>query len=386
MGVTPPVHVLVLTLPGGAPIRLSVDRALREAGWVSAWSPADADLLVVCGAAGEGDVVEKIWQQLPGPRARVHLDASAGSVPAQVGALLERAAATLRDRARQDDLSREADSVGTHDAHGGTSDDNRGSTDHGGIGRDGSGDDVMDHRDPRAGDPGGMDMSGPADIPLAGSSDDDRDGLEMDEWHVVLGAGLAAWPSGLVLRATLHGDLVTGIETLREPAGAEAAGRRPESLPTTAPAIAGCGGAAPVRPALLFDAAAAVLELAGWSSAADAARGLRDAALSDPDPARLAPVADRLVGRVSSSRALRWSLQGTRRRAAPMTPGRMVHVRLVGLLREAAALLRDPGATVPAPAPDGLATLRDLAVGQDLGTLRLLVASLALDARELERV
>lgn len=354
MGLNRPVHVLVVTLADGVRARLAVERQVHALGWVLAWSPADADVLAVCGSApGGDDVVGAIWDQLPGPRARVHV--AGGGAPRE---LLE-AAASLDDEAVQERLARAADGASDR------------ATDHGDMGGMGPGDmGGMDH-----GDMGGMDQSGPAGIPLAGSSEHDRDGLEMDEWHVVLGAGLPGWPAGLVVRATLHGDLVTALETLAEPTG---------DVPTPGPDDGGPTSALR-RPALLLDGAASVLELAGWSSAASAARQLRDRLIDGADPRRLVPGAERLARRVRRSLLLRWSLEGVRGRAGSARPGHVVRVRLLALLEESVVALREPDAPLPTSGPENLAGSAHLAVGQELGTLRLLVASLALDARESAR-
>ena len=381
MGLGRPVHVLVLTGADGVPTRLAVERQVRALGWALAWSPADTDVLAVCGSApGSDDVVGRIWEQLPGPRARVDFVGDAA-----VRALLEQAAASLDDEALQERLARAADEAsrratdyaqmnheGMDGGDGGPQEREEVAADHGDMGG-------MDHggMGGEHGGMGGMDMSGPAGIPLAESSDQDRDGLEMDEWHVVLGAGLPAWPAGLVVRATLHGDVVTGLETLADPAaGTRAHEDNPEETTSTQ---------AVDPPALLLDAAASVLELAGWSSAAAAARRLRDDLLDGADPRGLAPGVERLTRRVRRSMLLRWSLEGVHRRPEPVQPGRVVRTRLLALLDDAATSLREPGTSLAASGPARLATLTDLAVGQELGTLRLLVASLALDAVEVAR-
>ncbi|MHB1065266.1 MAG: hypothetical protein ACYC1Z_12400, partial [Georgenia sp.] len=209
-----------------------------------------------------------------------------------------------------------------------------------------------------------MDMSGPAGIPLAMGADDDRDGLEMDAWHLVLGRGLPGWPAGLVLRVTLHGDVVTAVETLADAFGSASAD--------------------PVeRSALLADAAATVLDLAGWATVAARSRQVRDGLLVGRDPTPQAAELERLARRVRRSVLLRWSLAGPRRRGqdARPTPGHLIRLRLLTMLDTAAALLRDPASPRTSSHHDDLADLHELAVGQELGTLRLLVASLALDAR-----
>jgi hypothetical protein len=354
-------------------------------------------VLAVCGSTpGGDDVVGRIWEQLPGPRARLDLFGGAA-----VRAQLEQAAASLDDDALQRRLARAADEASRRTADhtqinhedmdggdggaperegGGADQGDMGGMDHGDMGGMDQGDmggargDMggMDH-----GDMGTMDMSGPAGIPLAGSADQDRDGLEMDEWHVVLGAGLPAWPAGLVVRATLHGDVVAGLETLADPT--PGAPMREGGPDAAAPALA------VDRPALLLDAAASVLELAGWSSAAAAVRRLRDDLLDGADPRRLVAGAERLVRRVRRSLVLRWSLEGMHRRPDPAQAGHVVRARLLALLDDAVTSLREPGTPLTATGRASLAALPDLAVGQELGTLRLLVASLALDAGEVSR-
>lgn len=384
MGLRRAVHVLVFTRADGVPVRLAVERQVRALRWALAWSPADADVLAVCGSTpGGDDVVGRIWEQIPGPRARLDLIDGAA-----VRAQLEQAAASLDDDALQERLARAADEASRRAADhaqinhedmdggdggaperedGGAEQGDMGGTGHGDMGGDRGGMGGMDH-----GDMGAMDMSGPAGIPLAGSADHDRDGLEMDEWHVVLGAGLPAWPAGLVVRATLHGDVVAGLETLADPTpGAPTREGGPDAA---APALA------VDRPALLLDAAASVLELAGWSSAAAAVRRLRDDLLDGSDPRRLVARAERLARRVRRSLVLRWSLEGMHRRPDPAQAGHVVRARLLALLDDAVTSLREPGTPLTATGPVSLAALPDLAVGQELGTLRLLVASLALDA------
>lgn len=56
---------LLVTVPGGRVVRLMTERLIRERGWELATSPADADLLVVCGTAGAtlADAVERVWSQ-----------------------------------------------------------------------------------------------------------------------------------------------------------------------------------------------------------------------------------------------------------------------------------------------------------------------------------
>lgn len=341
------VHVLTVTAADGVLARLATERALRDLGWVLAWSPADADMLAVCGtpAGAEADAAERLWHQLPGPRARVQLDD-----PQDVSEALVAAAAALEDRAAQEGLAHDADMAAQMNAQG------SGDADHSEMGHGDMDHGHMDH--------GEMSMGGPAGIPLAEGASEDRDGMEMDAWHVVLGAGLPAWPAGLVLQVELHGDVVTDLVVLEEP------------LPHPP-------HEAPLQAALLFDAAASVLELAGWSLAASAARRLRDDLMEGRDPAEVAPRVERLARRVRRSVLLRWSLEGPRRRTTGGAPsaGHLVRSRAIGLLEAAGSMLTAPAHGAPMPHAYGLDDLPALAVGQELATLRLLVAGLALDAR-----
>lgn len=361
------VHVLTVTAADGVLVRLAAERAVRRLGWVLAWSPADTDVLVVCGTSecAEVDAVERVWQQMPGPRARVRLDD-----PQDVSEALVAAAAALEDRAAQAGLAHDADMDAQMNAQGSGDMDHRemghGDMDHKSMGHEG-----MDHSEAGSGDMdhghmdhGGMSMGGPAGIPLAEGASEDRDGMEMDAWHVVLGAGLPGWPAGLVLQVELHGDVVTDLVVLAEP-------------PPHAP------HEAPLQAALLFDAAASVLELAGWSLAASAARRVRDDVMEGRDPAEVVSRVERLARRVRRSVLLRWSLEGPRRRTTGDAPsaGHLVRSRAIGLLEAAGSMLMAPGRGGPAQLPYDLDDLPALAVGQELATLRLLVAGLALDAR-----
>ncbi|MCB2176388.1 MAG: hypothetical protein KQH57_11315 [Actinomycetales bacterium] len=356
------VHVLTSTAADGVLVRLAAERAVRTLGWVLAWSPADADVLVVCGTpeGAEADAVERVWQQLPGPRARVRLDD-----PQDVSDALVAAAAALEDRAAQEGLAHDADMVAQMSTQGGEDMDHAGmdheDMDHGDMDHSGMNHDQMDHSHM---DHGGMSTGGPAGIPLAEGASKDRDDLEMDAWHVVLGQGLPGWPAGLVLRVELHGDVVTDLLVLAEPTPH---GRRDT----------------PVQAALLLDAAASVLDLAGWSLAASASRRARDDVMEGRDPAEVAPRVERLARRMRRSVLLRWSLEGPRRRTTGDAPsaGHLVRSRAIGLLEAAGSMLTAPERGAPAQRPYDLDDLPALAVGQELATLRLLVAGLALDAR-----
>ncbi|WP_222195092.1 hypothetical protein [Modestobacter italicus] len=398
--------VLVAEVPGWGYTRCTLEQRVRSRGWRLADSPADADLLVVCGEPGPrfAAAVELVWAQLPGPRSRVQaLD------PADVAAALDAAAGQLADEAtqRQDAQDRPAGpaqgvpatdtSVGTDDApgDGGADADARppawddphpgavhegeqghhdtdptqehgdmdhgdmdhGDMDHGDMDHGDMDHGDMDHGDMDHGDMdhGDMDMPMPGGIPLAGGGGADQlpdpDQLDLDVLHVPLGPVLPHWPAGLLLHTTLQGELVVAAR-----AEVLEAARTPPA-----------GGSLHGTTAGRWDAAATLLAVAGWSDAATAAVRLRDAALTGPVPER---EAQRLARRVRRSRLLRWSLRG------------------VGVLPEgdAADRLGHWLSGSAHGAPITLTELADLVTGLDLATVRLVVASLDLDTSVREPV
>lgn len=333
-------RVLLVEAPGWGEARVRVEGALRRRGWSSATSPADADVLLVVGAPGDrlAEVVERVWDQLPGPRARGAVT-TAGQGQ-DVGAVLDQVVTVLRDgdHQRADAAARSRWSAGDGDR------------------------DDMD----------GMGMS-PDGIALAGGDDSDRDGLEMDVLHVPLGPVLPAWPAGLVVRTTLAGDVVTAADVEVLPAGTPAP---PTDLP---PAL--------LAAALLADRAARLLTLAGAGGPASdlerwCDRLVRDApdALGGPDEEL-----ERIERRVRRSRVLRWSLRGLApldaaalaEHGLPASSGGDVHDRLLAMLADARAALLVPAAPWPVAAARG--ALPALVTGYELATARLVVASLPLD-------
>ena len=331
-------HALVVEVPGWWATRVAVEQDLARRGWQPALSPADADVLVVCGEPGErlAEAIDRVWEQLPGPRARVLVTGP------EVSAALDEAGRQLSDEDRQRD-----DARGRHDPVGGETD---------------QGD----------GDHGDMDMA-PAGIPLAGG-DEDRDGLEMDVLHVPLGPVLPYWPPGLVLRCTLHGDVVAeaDVDVLD--------GR---GVPPPPPA-----SALPARDvAVACDGAARLLAVAGWDDAAAAARRVRDLVLTDPadgappraaGPAAIArrplvvvAVAAARAGRARRRRAqvARSTVGDARRRARPA--GRDARQGAVRHRWEGGGPPHRPGRRACGPPR--------IVAGLELGTVRLVVASLVPD-------
>jgi len=381
-------RVLVVAAPDTFAIRVAAERKIAARGWRLASSPADADVLLQVGRVfGElGEVAGRLWDALPGPRARVAAEV-AGAVPAA----LDEAVALLLDAALQADdaASRGAPDVGGDDG-GMDMDEDSGddAMDHGSMDHEDTDDEDMDHEDMDHGDMdhgdmdhegmdhsgmdhGGMDMDmdmSPDGIPLAEGSEDDRDGLEMDVLPVRLGPVLPDWPAGLVLDVTLHGDVIMDASARWIGTGDD-----PGPEPPEPDEFEEAGRAC--------DEVVTLLSLGGWPDGAARARAARDAVL---DARRLD--AFQMVGdlrhRIMRSGMLRWSL----RRTAVIDPERAARLglppdfagdcydRLLALVDRALSLVeRTDGVHV---SPVGLDVLGHLVLGLDLAAARLLVASL----------
>ena len=375
------VHVLIVTVPGWDESRMLLEAELDRRGWRVALSPADADLLAVCGMPGEElrAVSDLLWDQMPGPRSRLSVTSSVA-----LSELLDASGAHLVDDFRQrEDARARSRPVAADDPrpdageHEGMSHED---TNHGG----------MDHGD--------MDMPMPGGIPLAGGGDD-RDGLEMDVLNVPLGPVLPHWPAGLVVDCVLQGDvIVSAAARLLEAASAPK--KTPVDARTTAVTDVAGGRRRIIR---LCDHASNLLALAGWQTAAQNARRLRDDALRGVEITDHAAALDRLRRRVERSGLLRWSLTGilleevdsgaNTGTATPPDPAAVdIRHRLIGWLREAAVLAgSSSGAQSPITgdsdrarqAQDSFAALPELLRGTDLGTARLLIAGLGLDTAAL---
>ncbi|MCW3840611.1 hypothetical protein ONA70_10930 [Micromonospora yasonensis] len=397
-------HVLVAEVPGHWVTRAAVERHVLARGWRLARSPADADILAVCGPPGPHltQPLAQLWEQLPGPRARIEIDSPQAVLPA-----LDTARADLLDTARQraDSRNRSGDHAGAHDAHGDVGDRGppRGSGEHaagGGMERGdhahaGHGDHGQGPSAGRAGHDGtehaghggmghghgGMDMA-PGGIPLAAGGED-RDDLEMDLLHLRLGPVLVYWPAGLVLRCTLQGDVIVDAQA--------------DLLVADDPYLTAAESPpAPDDPrqfaARRCDNALSLLGLAGWDDAVSRARRIRDALLFTEDLDGPAGELHRLRRRVDRSWSLRWSLRRIgpleahelARRGLPDTLAGDVYDRLLAMLDHAAdsiagqhPICRPPGTPVEA--------IPDLVRGWDLATARLIIASLDLDPPAADR-
>lgn len=352
-------HVLVAEVAGHWHTRAAVEAHLFERGWTLAWSPADADVLAVCGTPGPqlSGAVEQVWHQMPGPRVRIDVDG-----PDVVARRLDDAAVELLDGAHHQEDSRTRP-AGT---------DLLPAEDHGGMDHGG-----MDH--------GGhmeMDMA-PGGIPLA-EGGDDRDGLEMDVLNVPLGPILPHWRAGLVLRCSVQGDVIMAAEA--------------QVLDATTQLLV---DELPAGPARRCDNIVGLLALAGWDDAAAEARHIRDEILADTGADKamtakaLTAVAHRLESlqrKVTRSWLLRWSLRGVgpvpdleiEQRGLPQAWAGDTYDRLVQMIEHARVEM-----SADLPSDDGrraggarvsVEAIPHLVTGLDLATARLVVASLDLDA------
>jgi hypothetical protein len=307
-------HVLTIapapTSDGLLALRLAAETELARRGWPAADSPADADLVLVAGEVGPrlAAVVRAVWATVPAPRALVSVE-STTELPEALDAAV---AWLVRDGA---------------DASGA-----RGASSRASSGRTAP--------SSRAGGP-----------TMAGLADDDRDGLALDALHVALGPVLPHWPAGLVVHATLAGDLVTDAraEVLdvpgpREPTGPRRTPRGPDHL--------------------RLDALVRVLGLAGADRAAARARALRDGV---PAPGELPAFGRRLA----RSRTLAWTLRGIPLSATDHVP--VPEGTVEARVRALAAGLGGSLAPPVRPAPHRAAAAL---VGLELGAARLALAAM----------
>ena len=334
-------HVLVAEFPGAFQERVAIERALDRMGWCIAESAADADVLAVVGEPDQAfaAVVEHVWAQLSEPRVQIQVRASS-----EATALLNEAGEHLRQGPRRltgPDVRRGF--TPSAEAMAPEHDDQDDAAEHG------------DHEDHDS--DGGHDHSAmmPDGIPLAEGAED-RDGLEMDELHLPLGPVLAHWPAGVVLRVTLHGDVV--VDAAVEQLAASGIGQPDDPA---------------VRAARLLDAAGSVLALAGLPAESARVRRLRDRCLDGEldDGHEVARFGDR-VGR---RRALRWVLGGL---TAEGSHGgsEELHDRLMGLFERARAELDGDAAPRVTPAVQALPAL---VRGMELAEVRLWLAALGPD-------
>lgn len=376
-------RVLVVPQPGGTAVRLAVEREVRVRGWPTAVSPADTDILVVCGPVSDGfaPLVDEVWRAVPAPRVLVGVDAPTDTVPALAAARRGLADADLQ----RVEAARTTERQQRGDPSPGRGDDPGPGHEHG----------------------GGELVSG---LPMAGRAPD-RDGLRLDELHRRLGPVLADWPAGLVVDVVVHGDVIHSASAhAMPPVGwqgsfwTEPWRRAAAGEPVTV------GQAARWRAAAHLDSLGRFLGVAGWADAAVAARRLRDDLLAGTPGERLWRRAERVVRRVSRSRTLRWSTRGlgvltsadaaaTGTSGMALSVGEDVTARYQRWLAEMSEDMRRLGERAPLPAgadgPRGrltggppssaalVAALPGLLAGVEFAGARLIVASVDPDIDEL---
>lgn len=385
-------HVLLAEAPGHFELRASVERSLFGRGWCPALSPADADILAVCGVPGPefAKIIDLIWDQMPGPRVRIEIQDFHS-----VDSALTRGGAELldTDRHRRDTAQRgqlvdpcSVDGLASSEAYEDQAHSNPDmddvDMDHGGHDDMGhGGHQHMDHGGHQHMDHGGMEMALEG-IPLAQGADD-RDGLEMDVLHVRLGPVLAYWPSGLVLKCSLQGDVVADadawvVDADRDAGTPVAPGKR----------------AAPLEAARECDHLTSLLALAGWSSAANQARHVRDLLLDEPAAvSRAQLLLEKLLRTLRRSWLLRWSLRDlaqftvadAERYRLPAALAGDTYDRLLAHVDNALACLSLSHRVFRADPADVIGALPDLVRGLELATARLVVASLGVDVKPVGR-
>lgn len=337
-------HLLLVEGTAGTAGRLAVERLSRERGWPLVATPADADLLVVVGAVDDlAEHVDRVWEQLPGPRAQVRL---AG---ADADAALDRARAALQDvDAQRADVRRtERPPAGTPADMG---DMDMGDMDMGGM--------DLSHADMSHADMGHMDggMDMPAGLGMADRATD-RDGLKLDVLTVPWGPVLQWWPAGLVVATVLQGDVVQQADVQR--LGDDEARRDgwTAALAQLAPPTA----AGVVR----LDALVRLLGVAGWDGARLRCQRVRDRLLVGQPT----PDLTRLVRQVSRSRSLARMTTGL-----PTTGDEDLTARYRRWLAEADEAISRGALPPPADEPDAARRLAELLEGSELAVMRLVVA------------
>ncbi|QOV40493.1 hypothetical protein IM697_20065 [Streptomyces ferrugineus] len=273
-------RVFHVAVPGGTEARLGVEAELRLRGWPVSGTPADADLLIVCGTPRPHDAewLDRLEAGMPQPAARVVVQG-----PARAAQALDTGAAAL--------LTRPARAHSHEEARGG--------------GHDGGHADHMDHDM--------HDMHGMGEVaglPMAERADD-RDQLRLDRLHLPLGPGLADWPAGLVLHLALQGDVVQTVEIgqLPVPEAGSPYWNEPWLRAAQGEEI-GRGVAARRRCAAHLDSVGRFLAVVGWEDAAARCRRLRDEMLSGASRESIGGRLRATMRRVERSRTLRWGTAG----------------------------------------------------------------------------
>ena len=317
-------RIFTVEAPGGTEARLEVERWARVRGWPLAESPADTDLLVLCGrpTAELTGAIARVQAMLSRPAATLLIETSqttsaAGSSISEERLRVDLAfdRADLRNgfaeaaRRLVDDAEPVRRAVPEEiDAEEGCADDDHGGADHGHGGEGDHGGEEHEHgeeldheehdheehdhgeHDDREHDHGEHDHDdAPGGLPMA-SRGEDRDGLTLDVLHLSLGPVLRGWPAGLTLRLKLQGDVVQGVEL----APRHLAAHRSAASWWNGPwmdALAGADVSVSQverrRAAAHLDSLGRLLYVAGDEGGVSVAARLRDGALAGADAASL---------------------------------------------------------------------------------------------------
>ncbi|MHB1519526.1 MAG: hypothetical protein ACYDEA_00065 [Candidatus Dormibacteria bacterium] len=379
---------------------MSVEAELRRRGWQRSASPAGARLLVVCGTVGDLDeAVTEVWGEMPDPKARGDL-----ADPAAARKTLDGARAQLAEPGHVPPSPHQrAGAPGGSGAHHGMvhQDGNHDTAHDGGDHMGHQGDPHTAHQgDPHTahqGDPhtahhgmsddgddmaggGGMEM--PAGLAMAERTED-RDGLKLDQLHLTLGPLLSEWPTGLVLRVAVQGDVIQ--QARAETVGGTGDGSfwdEPSERARRGEPVTG-GEVARRTAGHRLDSLGRLLEVAGWPAAAGSARWLRDDLLGGLPAALAAPRLGRLVRHVGRSRVLSQMTAGLGQASDGDVRARYRRwlddaVRAVASLNgpESPGVVRASFARPGMPPGAVLETIEQLVVGTELGVARLVVASI----------
>ncbi|TSD93780.1 hypothetical protein FOS14_22240 [Skermania sp. ID1734] len=382
-----------MTAPAGTAERLAVEKAVRERGWPMALSPAEANILIVAGADLESIrlAVESVWAAMPHPRARADLR-HANDVAAMLDAAVSQLAGDTPDAPRTTPPAAEPLYTGHHErallggghehrGPRGTTSDNGHAVGHGESGHDMHSEHAGDEHggDEHGGDEHGghhgHNMAGmqmPGGIAMAERALD-RDGLKLDVLNVPLGPATPLWPTGLLVTATMQGDVITAVDVATLSA---AAGDGPFWSH-----LADQIGPERATSAWRLDSCSRLLALTGWDDTAITARRLRDDILAGPVGLATRRQVRAWSARVRRSRMLRWSLSGL----GPVPGDEHLAEEYTGdaydrLLRwvhgiETAALGGPAGLESPVWTQWLLDALPGLLVGAEVAQARLIVAS-----------
>ncbi len=364
-------HVLLLEGIGGTVGRLSAERATRQWGWPAVASPADADLIVTCGAVPSAPLA-RLVAQTPLPRRLLVLDGETDDVRepllAAREALLDDPADEAVPPADEHEepwpvLASTAESSDHSDSESHSEREQHHDSDHGGHGGHG-------------GHGNGMEM--PAGLMMAETAPD-RDGLALDVLHVSLGPLLPWWPGGLQLDLSVQGDVVQEATVRVPPSGTGARSFWREPWARAARGQPADAGEAHLRRAgAELDSSARLLRLAGHERGAAMAARCRDVLLTEPGTDPSVAALSRTIRRDVLLRAM---LRGV----APTADGDAWQ-RLLGWLDDAendvassrrrAGEALDQSIAPHAADREVLLALPHLVTGQDLAAARLTVASL----------